>query len=32
MGVLTYAIEREALRWIHKHIAAFGGDPGKVTL
>ncbi len=24
--------EREGLRWIHKHIAAFGGDPDRVTM
>jgi len=25
-------VEREALRWIQKYIAAFGGDPSKVTM
>ena len=24
--------EREALRWVQRHIAIFGGDPAKVTL
>ena len=24
--------EREAVRWVKKHIAAFGGDPEKVTM
>ena len=24
--------EREALRWVHKYISAFGGDPEKVTM
>ncbi len=24
--------ERTALRWVHKFISAFGGDPSKVTM
>ena len=24
--------QQEAMRWVQRHIAAFGGDPGKVTL
>lgn len=24
--------EREALRWVHKYIHAFGGDPSRVTM
>ena len=27
-----YLEEREALRWVQKHISAFGGDPSKVTM
>ena len=25
-------LEREGLRWVQKHITAFGGDPTKVTM
>ncbi|KAM5544420.1 hypothetical protein V8D89_002080, partial [Ganoderma adspersum] len=32
IAFLSHAPEREGLRWIRKHITAFGGDPGKVTI
>ncbi|KAI0699629.1 alpha/beta-hydrolase [Cerioporus squamosus] len=32
VGNLGLHDQREGLRWIHKHIAAFGGDPDKVTI
>jgi len=24
--------QREAMRWLHREVAAFGGDPGKITI
>merc|ERR1712232_59541 len=32
MGNLGFLDQREAMRWVHKHISAFGGDPGRVTI
>ncbi|TFK82846.1 alpha/beta-hydrolase [Polyporus arcularius HHB13444] len=32
VGNLGLHDQREGLRWINKHIAAFGGDPDKVTV
>ncbi|OJT15041.1 Lipase 1 [Trametes pubescens] len=32
LGNLGLQDQRESLRWIQKHISAFGGDPTKVTI
>ncbi|TFK82847.1 alpha/beta-hydrolase [Polyporus arcularius HHB13444] len=32
VGNLGLHDQREGLRWIHTHIAAFGGDPDRVTI
>ncbi len=32
VGLILVLTERLALRWIQKHITAFGGDPEKVTM
>ncbi|TBU41183.1 alpha/beta-hydrolase [Dichomitus squalens] len=32
VGNLGMQDQRQALRWVHKYISAFGGDPKKVTI
>ena len=32
LDLLNPSPEREALRWVQKNIAQFGGDPAKVSL